>query len=92
MCDPVDMSDVPSWLADARSGWANTGAARPAFAHEPGPGQESVWDYPRPPRLEPVTERLRVFFAGETVGIPGPVEPLMVVPDQRQHGLQTAQG
>jgi hypothetical protein len=19
---------------------------------EPGPGQESVWDYPRPPRLE----------------------------------------
>ena len=26
------------------------------------PGQESVWDYPRPPRLEPVTERLRVIF------------------------------
>lgn len=34
---------------------------------EPGPGQESVWDYPRPPRLEPVAERLRVEFAGETV-------------------------
>ena len=26
----------------------------------PGPGQESVWDYPRPPRVEPVPERLRV--------------------------------
>lgn len=34
---------------------------------KPGPGQESVWDYPRPPRLEPVTERLRVIFAGETI-------------------------
>lgn len=33
----------------------------------PGPGQESVWDYPRPPRLERVALRLRVFFAGETV-------------------------
>jgi len=30
----------------------------------PGPGQESVWDYPRPPRLEPVAERLRVVLAG----------------------------
>jgi len=34
---------------------------------EPSPGQESVWDYPRPPRLEPVTARLRVVFAGETL-------------------------
>lgn len=33
----------------------------------PGPGQESVWDYPRPPRLEPVTKRLRVIFAGRTI-------------------------
>lgn len=34
---------------------------------EPGPGQESVWDYPRPPALNLVCERLRVIFAGETV-------------------------
>ena len=26
-----------------------------------GPGQESVWDYPRPPRLEPTTQRIRVI-------------------------------
>lgn len=26
----------------------------------PAAGQESVWDYPRPPRLEKVSERLRV--------------------------------
>jgi uncharacterized protein (DUF427 family) len=34
---------------------------------EPGPGQESVWDYPRPPRLEPTTDRLRVLLDGTTV-------------------------
>ena len=30
----------------------------------PGPGQESVWDYPRPPRVEPVTERIRAVLGG----------------------------
>jgi uncharacterized protein (DUF427 family) len=25
---------------------------------------ESVWDYPRPPRLEPVPERIRILHAG----------------------------
>lgn len=30
---------------------------------EPGPDQESVWDYPRPPRVEPTTRRVRVMFA-----------------------------
>ncbi len=34
---------------------------------ELGPGQESVWDYPRPPRLEKVSDKLRVTFAGETI-------------------------
>ncbi len=33
----------------------------------PGPGQESVWDYPRPPRLEPVIQNIRVVFAGEVI-------------------------
>lgn len=28
---------------------------------------ESVWDYPRPPRLEPVPERLRIVHGGVTV-------------------------
>lgn len=31
--------------------WKHTGQQRPSFADEPGPGQESVWDYPRPPAL-----------------------------------------
>ncbi len=37
------------------------------FRPEPtkaGIGQESVWDYPRPPRLERTADRLRVMFAG----------------------------
>ncbi|MFP4006504.1 MAG: DUF427 domain-containing protein [Spirulinaceae cyanobacterium] len=34
---------------------------------EPQPGQESVWDYPRPPRLEPVSKRLQVVFNGVTL-------------------------
>ena len=29
--------------------------------------EESVWAYPRPPRLERDTRRLRVVFAGETI-------------------------
>jgi uncharacterized protein (DUF427 family) len=28
---------------------------------------ESVWDYPRPPRLEPVHHRIRVVLGGETI-------------------------
>ena len=33
----------------------------------PGPGQESVWDYPRPPRVEDVPERVRVVFNDEVI-------------------------
>ncbi len=32
-----------------------------------GPGQESVWNYPRPPRLESTTQRLVVMVGGVTV-------------------------
>jgi len=40
---------LPAWIERARSGWTWRGKTRPPFAIEPGPGQESVWDYPRPP-------------------------------------------
>jgi uncharacterized protein (DUF427 family) len=33
----------------------------------PGPGRESAWDYPRPPRVEPVPERVRVVVDGVIV-------------------------
>ena len=32
---------------------------------EPGPGQESVWDYPRPPRLEPFEGAIEIQFDGQ---------------------------
>lgn len=44
-----------------------THARRHPAPIEPGPGQESVWDYPRPPRLEPTTERIVVRFGGEVI-------------------------
>ena len=34
---------------------------------DPQPGQESVWDYPRPPRVEPTSKRIRVVFNGVTI-------------------------
>ncbi|HEX2576470.1 MAG TPA: DUF427 domain-containing protein [Aquihabitans sp.] len=34
---------------------------------EPGPGQESVWDYPRPPRLERTDRLVRVEHEGRVV-------------------------
>ncbi|MEM8534032.1 MAG: DUF427 domain-containing protein [Chloroflexota bacterium] len=34
---------------------------------EPGPGQESVWDYPRPPRLEDSTKHIQVIFNGVVI-------------------------
>jgi uncharacterized protein (DUF427 family) len=47
--------------------WQYTGHRRPDFAIAPGPGQESVWDYPRPPRLEPDARRVEVQFQGQVV-------------------------
>ncbi len=34
---------------------------------KPGPGQESVWDYPRPPRLETCTASIQVVLGGVTI-------------------------
>jgi uncharacterized protein (DUF427 family) len=34
---------------------------------EPGPGQESVWDYPRPPAIVPTTSLVRVVHRGVTI-------------------------
>ena len=34
---------------------------------EPGPGQESVWDFPRPPRVEPEHRAVRVVLDGATI-------------------------
>ncbi len=40
---------------------------RPSLIVIGEPGQESVWDYPRPPRVEPDGRRVRVVVAGVIV-------------------------
>ena len=45
------MTPLPKCVEAARGQWAWRGQVRPPFAAVPGPGQQSVWDYPRPPRL-----------------------------------------
>ncbi len=49
-------------LERVRGQWAHRGGGRPSWAIEPGPGQESVWDYPRPPRLDSDSRQVRVVF------------------------------
>ncbi len=44
--------------------WQYTGKQRPPFAEEPRPGQESVWDYPRPPALVTCDSLVRVGHPG----------------------------
>lgn len=34
---------------------------------KPGPGQESVWAYPRPPQVDPSDELVEVWLGGECV-------------------------
>lgn len=34
---------------------------------EPAPGQESVWDYPRPPRLEDTSKHIQIVFNSEII-------------------------
>ena len=47
--------------------WQHTGGKRPPFAHVPGEGQESVWDYPRPPVLVPDSRLVTVRAGGRLV-------------------------
>jgi uncharacterized protein (DUF427 family) len=51
---------IPEWALKARAHWRYRGTERPPFADAPAPGQESVWDYPRPPRVEPLASLVEV--------------------------------
>lgn len=54
---------VPEWARRGRGHWRYRGQERPPFARAPGPGEESVWDYPRPPRIEPDAREVEVRVA-----------------------------
>jgi uncharacterized protein (DUF427 family) len=61
------MSSSKAALEDARSHWHWRGQARPGFAAAPSAGQESVWDYPRPPRLEPDSREVVIRWGGREI-------------------------
>lgn len=50
-----------------RHGWIYDGSQRPPFATSPGPGQESIWDYPRPPALVADGRHVQVFLGERLV-------------------------
>lgn len=55
-----DAKDMPEWLLQARNQWTWRGRERPTFAETPAPGQQSVWDYPRPPAIAPDPRQVEV--------------------------------
>jgi uncharacterized protein (DUF427 family) len=57
----------PRWLQAAREQWSWRGQSRPRFAANPMPGQTSVWDFPRPPRLAPESREVRIVWDGVMV-------------------------
>lgn len=54
-------------LHQQREKWANRGKKRPSFAHTPAAGQESVWDYPRPPALEENYRPIKVCAGAQVI-------------------------
>lgn len=62
------MPSIPEWARRARSNWRYFGQERPPFAISPEPGQESVWDYPRPPRIETVALEVLVRVGETEIG------------------------
>ncbi len=48
------MRRTPGWACAARSRWRYTGNERPSIARTPRQDEQSVWDFPRLPAIEPV--------------------------------------
>src|SRR5215218_10538760 len=67
-CAPAGAANRPNATVTARRIRAGMSDEDADVIHrdEPGPGQESVWDFPRPPRIDRVPHRLRVLH-GSTV-------------------------
>lgn len=56
----ISMEHLPNWAKKGRSQWEYYGQKRPSFAIKPSRDQESVWDYPRPPKLDHSSEHIVV--------------------------------
>ena len=62
------VKELPKWAKVAQAKWRYRGQERPPFAENPKPGQESVWDYPRPPRVLPDERHVIVRSNGRIIG------------------------
>lgn len=62
-----ELSGIPSWIVRARRQWKYRGTGRPAFAEPVGEGQESVWDYPRPPAIQAESREVLVKWQGTLI-------------------------
>ena len=62
-----NLPNLPTWLESARAHWNWRGQTRPPFAAEPGPGQVSVWDFPRPPRVAQDTREVVIRWGSVEV-------------------------
>lgn len=51
--------------------WKYRGQKRPEFAVVPGAGQESVWDYPRPPKLLTCGRLVEIYYEEQVVASSG---------------------
>lgn len=61
------MQPQPDEIWAARAKWHYRGQKCPSWAPQPSPGQESVWEYPRPPRLMPDPRYVIVRVKGKVL-------------------------
>ena len=62
--EPIDIPMTPRLVREAEY-WRHSN--KPSFVETPGPGQRSVWDFPRPPAVERVLDRVTIELAGQTI-------------------------
>jgi len=58
---------LPEWAERGRGVGKWDGTERPPFAETPGPGQKSVWDFPRPPRIEADARHIVICVGGTVI-------------------------
>lgn len=61
------MLELTPAIEASRAKWRYRGDDRPEFAHAEAPGEESVWDYPRPPVIVPDPRLVQVIVEDRVV-------------------------
>ena len=63
------MTKIPEDIREEVKKWRSHKRDKPDNIIKPGPGQESIWDYPRLPKVELFTKNIRVKFAGKVIAL-----------------------